>query len=607
MSEDLLSLYNSEMGYVRRLAAEFATAHPTIAARLRLTGDVVEDPHVERLIEAFAYLTARIRLKLDDEFPELTDALLGVLYPHYLAPVPSLAIAQLQPPPDIDVPMNLHAGIEIETEPVAGESCRYTTCYPVTLWPIEIASATLTGRPLAAPANPRAAGAAAVLRLVLRCPRPDQTLSALGPSRLRLFLRGDAQQVYPLYELIANAATSIALADGINDPSPTILAPDTIKPVGFAADEGVLHYAPRSFIGYRLLTEFFCFPQKFMFIDLTGLEAKTLVDAGNQMEVFIYLNRSHPQLEQRVTRDNFALGCTPIVNLFRHHCDPIQLSATTPDYRIVADARRPQTMEVHTVTEVDVTLTSGETVRYQPFFSIRHDIDASDARRRYWHASRRPSARGDPGTDVYLSVVDRGVRPHAPSQALASVEALCLNADLPSRLPFGGGHPYLQTVDENPAIAKVECLTPPTPTVRQADRREQRWKLISHLAMNHLSVLDGDRSAEALKEILRLYDFRDSAETRTLIDGIARIEWRRAVARAPWADMAAFCRGLDLTLELDEANYSGSSAYLLAAVLERFLTMYCTMNSYVRLTARLRGRPEIMKQWPARAGERTLI
>src|SRR5262249_7054162 len=155
------------------------------------------DPHVARLIEAFAFLTARVRRKLDDDFPELTEALLNVLYPHYLTPIPSMAITQMTCQRDLAASQLVPAGVEIETEPVGGETCRFRTAYPVTLWPIAIESASLRGRPIVAPANPQAPGAVAVLRLTLRCLADEMTFTKLGPERLRFFLRGQTQQVLP--------------------------------------------------------------------------------------------------------------------------------------------------------------------------------------------------------------------------------------------------------------------------------------------------------------------------------------------------------------------------------------------------------------------------
>lgn len=604
MSDDLLPYYNRELAYIRRLAAGFADAHPKIARRLRLSADAVEDPHVARLIEAFAYLTARIRLKLDDDFPELTEALLGVLYPHYLAPIPSLTILQMACQPDLGGSYIVPAGTECDSEPVAGESCRFRTCYDTILWPIQLEAAKLAGRPIVAPSHPRAAGAVAALRLSLRCLVPEMTFTQLAPDSLRFFLRGPPQEVYPLYELIFNNCLGVALADSPSDPQAVLLPPEAVAPVGFGPAEGLLPYPGRSFHGYRLLTEYFAFPEKFLFFDVTGLSGKTLLQAGNRLEIFLYLNHGSVDLERSLTAANFALGCTPAVNLFAQRAEPIHVSQQTTEYRIIPDARRPAATEVYTLDRVVGSLPDGGEVDYAPFYSIHHG--GGDPPRRYWHAARREAEDGGSGSEVFLSLVDLAFDPARPAQQTLSLDTTCLSRDLPASLPFGGGHPTMALVEPAAPVASLSCLTPPTPTLRLGRREERLWRLMSHLSLNHLS-LQGDEAAPALREILKLYDFRDSAETRAIIDSIASVSGKPAVARAPGGGAIGFCRGIDVTIEFQERAFSGGGVFLLAAVLERFLARYCTINAFTRLTARLKGRTGDLRRWQPRAGDQILL
>ncbi len=606
MVDELLPYYNRELTYIRKLAAEFAEAHPKIAGRLRLSADAVEDPYVARLIEGFSFLNARIRHKLDDDFPELTDALLSVLYPHYLAPIPSMSIVRFDSQPDLTSPYDIPKGTEIESETVGGEPCVFRTSYPVELWPIRIEAASLSGRPLVAPANPRAGGAVASLRLTLSCLSPEMTFTELGPDRLRFFLRGQPQQVYPLYELIMNNTVSVALAESASDPEPVILGPECIKPVGFGRDEGMLSYPARSFVGYRLLTEYFTFPEKFLFFDITGLSSKVLVEAGNKLEIFLYINRASTDLERGVSEETFALGCTPIVNLFHQQAEPLQLSHAISEYRVVPDARRPAATEIYSIDSVVATSPDGEEVPYVPFYSVKHD-SGSEGPQTFWHATRRTAGRRDPGTEVYLSLVDLDFNPAAATDWVVTVGTSCLNRDLPSKLPYGGGHPRLQLVEGASPVAELTCVTPPTSTLRPPMGDRGRWRLISHLSLNHLSLTDGEEGVEALRDILKLYDFRDSAETRAVIDSVLSVRSKLGVARAPAKDMGAFCRGVDVTIDFDAQRFSGSGLFLLATVLERFLALYCSINSYTRLTATVQGRPGVLRKWPPRAGDRHII
>ncbi len=339
MSESLLAYFNRELEALRGLAGEFAERHPKIAGRLRLTKDTVDDPHVGRLLEGVAFLGARVQHRLDDEFPELTDGLLSVLYPHYLAPMPSVAITRFAADPGMPGPAQLPAGLAIETEPVGGEACQFRTAYPLTLWPVEIDAVRLSGMPLPAPPNPAAAGAVSCLRISLRCANPAMTFTQLGLDRLRFFLGGERGSA--LLELLLAHTLSVALADDQADARPVILPPDALQAVGFAPEEALFPWPARSFSGFRLLSEYFSAREKFLFIDFCRLDAKTLVSAGNRMDIFVYLDRALPELERSVQASSLALGCTPIVNLFEQRCEPIALDHTRIEYRIEPDVRRP--------------------------------------------------------------------------------------------------------------------------------------------------------------------------------------------------------------------------------------------------------------------------
>ena len=604
MSDELLSHYNDELSYIRRLAGEFADAHPKIAGRLRLSQDAIEDPHVARLIEAFAYLNARIRRKLDDDFPELTDAMLGVLYPHYQAPIPSMAIVQMVSAPDLSSPYAVPRETGIETDPVDGEPCRFRTCFTTTLWPIEVEAVSVSGTALGAPTIAETADTAAVLRLTLRCAAKEMTFSELAPERLRFFVRGQAQHAFPLHELILNDSLQLAVADANGGP-PVLLGPESIHPVGFERDEGMLPYPSQAFLGYRLLTEFFAFPQKFLFFELRGL-GDALASMGNQVDFWFYFRRHLAPLEQNVSAETFALGCTPVVNLFHKRAEPIQLDHTRPEYRVVPDARRPKAAEVYSVDRVTANAPEGGDVTYWPFYGIKHGSVGEESRT-FWSSSRRGASNENPGTEVFLSLVDLDFEPSAAADWVLNVDTTCLNRDLPGRLPFGGGQPRLQLSEGAGPIERIECLTAPSATLRPPLKQRAMWRLISHLSLNHLSVSEGEKGAEALREILNLYNFSDSAETRAMIDGVLRVNSRLTTARVLADGRSALVRGVEITVEFDDQRFTGSGVYLFASVLERFLALYCSLNSFTRMVATIKGRDGVLCRWPARAGEKPLI
>ncbi|HEX3881023.1 MAG TPA: type VI secretion system baseplate subunit TssF [Stellaceae bacterium] len=604
MFDELHLYYNRELEYLRKAASEFAAQHPKIAGRLRLSADTTDDPHVERLLQGFAFIAARIHRKLDDDFPELTQGLLEVLYPHYLAPIPSMAIVQFAAAQDLAAPIEIPPHSLIEAGSVQGESCRYRTGYGVTLWPLAIETASLAPRPIIAPPNPNAVGAGGVLRLGLRCTADGMAISELAPDRLRLFIQPQSPHAFKLYELILNHTISVALADSPQDRDPVILGPDAIQPVGFGEDEWLLPYPPSSFVGYRVLTEYFAFPEKHLFFDIVGLNAKTLLSLQGGFEIFLYLNRSNVEIERTLSPQSFSLGCTPIVNLFPLRAEPIALDHRTAEYRVVPDARRANSTEIYAIRSVASSAPDGAALTYEPFFGPSRARRATGAA--YWHASRRV-AIADTGTDLFLSLVNLEFDPSAPDEHVLSVETLCLNRNLPSRLPFGGGNPRLELIEGSSAVERITCLTAPTPTLRPPLGRGTRWRLLSHLVLNHLSVTGDEDGADALRMILGLYDFRDAAQTRAMIDSVERISSRPGIARVTAAGVIGFCRGIDVSVEFAPDPVDSGQVFLLASVIDRFLGLYTTINSFTRMTALIQGRADPVRTWPARAGYRVLL
>lgn len=612
MSDELLPYYNRELAYLRRLGAEFADQHPKIAGRLRLGPDMAEDPHVERFIEAAAYLNARTRFKLEDDFPEITDAMLGVLYPHYQNPIPSMAIAQFildRGQGELTTGYTIPQESSMETEPIDGEPCRFRTCYPATLWPIELVSASLSSRPFTAPGGPVASRAQAVLRLELKCYSKEMTFKKLNLRSLRLFLRGQTQHVFPLYELMLNNALGVALANEPNDREAAWLDRQCLQGVGFGSDEGMFPYSARSFIGYRLLTELFAFPQKFLFIDLSGLEPRVMSKAGNRLEIYVYLDRSTVDLEQNVSADTFLLGCAPIVNLYEQRAEPITLTHRETEYRIVPDARRPMAHEIYSIDRVTATSPDNEQIEYRPFYSFKHGREVRQ-QKRFWYARRQAAAggtaRGDHGTEVYLSLVDLGFKPSVPEQWVLGVETTCLNRDYPHRLSLTEGQSVFRLTQGGP-LSSIRCVSGrPTATLRPALKHGATWRLISHLSLNHLSLNDTEEGADALREILMLYDFADSAETRSMIEGVTSVRSRRVVGRTGGLG-GGFCRGVEVGVQLDETRFAGSGVYLFACVLERFFSIYCSINSFSKLIVTTNRREGELRRWPSRTGEAVLV
>ena len=365
----------------------------------------------------------------------------------------------------------------------------------------------------------------------------------------------------------------------------------------------------RSFTGFRLLTEYFAFPDKFMLIDLDGLDARTLVAAGKTMDIFIYLDRSVQELERALDADSFALGCAPAVNLFAQRCDPVMLDGHTTEYRVEPDRRRPGTMEVWMVDRVRENRSDSTQRPWAPFHRLSAGLEgpSEEAPGGFFTVVRRDSA-DLPGTDVLLGLHDPAFDPEQPGASVLSVDATCTNRDLPTELPFGGGHPRMTLADGMAAIGAVSCLKAPTAPLRRRLRERGFWQLVSHLSLGHLSVAGGEDGATPLREVLRLYDLRGTPDTMAAIEGLVSVSVcarRRPGARR--ASRRVLPRaGRDAGVRRAELGTSGG-LYLLASVLDRFLALHATVNAFVRTSAVLRGRPGAVARWPARAGARPLL
>src|SRR5262245_11587586 len=484
MSARLESEYENELAAIRHLAKDFAREHPAVASRLILSDEtgLSQDPHVERLIEAFAFLTARLHVKLKDEFPELVEALLGMLYPHYLAPIPSMAIAQLHldaAQGSLTTGPTIARGTELFSREIAGMPCRFRTTAPVTIWPVQVARARYQSSPFGADVTPppESRDAEAALRIELRG-TGGAPLTRMGIGSLRFFLSGDLPTTNQLYELIFNHVTSVQvrLRESPAGKGAVALPASALRPVGFEDDEAMLPYSPRSFPGYRLLSEYFAFPQKFLFCDVTGLDCMATLPPQQEIELLLFLNRAAPQLESRVGNDTFRLGCAPIVNLFPKLAEPIRLTRTKTQYLVVPDARRPLSLEVYSIDEVDsIHPDTKQAIPYQPFYSLEDKADPG-ADGAFWHHHRQPSPSvNDPGTDVYLTMVDSHFHPTMPANEIVSVRTTCTNRNLPADVQKTGSVDWqFQLAGQSP-VRRITTPVEPTAALRLRGTTS-RWR-----------------------------------------------------------------------------------------------------------------------------------
>jgi type VI secretion system protein ImpG len=615
MREELLEYYERELTYLRQMGGEFARKYPRVAGRLLLDEDNCADPHVERLLEGFAFMAARVHRRIDDDLPELSEALLDVIHPGYLRPLPSMTVVECLPDPaqgKQTAGSVIPRGTMLNSKAtVDGMACRFRTAYDVDLWPFSVVEAEWR-QPERLQVPVRASSgvqAVAVARLRLRCSQ-DVVFQGLPLSRLRFYLSGDASVVYQLYEMIASNCIEIQVRDPRAPARITSISPERIRMVGFAPEENVLPYERRSMDGHRLLQEYFALPEKFLFFDLDGLEALGHSGYGEEAELlFLFSRFERPDrqqvLELGVNARTFRMGCTPAINLFRQTAEPILLGQVRHEYAIVPDNRHSAMMEIFSIEEVIAANPKlRQSVVLEPVHAYRHQLrDRKELS--YWTATRHLNELGErePST-MTISVVDLTGQIRDPEADVLTVRCQCTNFDLPSRFTFGSAEGDFEAVGYA-AARKVTSLRRPTPSYDPPHGKGQLWRLISQLSLNYLSLTEEGRVA--LQEILRLHNFTDSVHLENQIGAILKLHSSPHFALVESDYGLVPARGTKVEVELDEQQFAGGGAYLFAAVLERFLAGYSSMNSFSQLTARTNQRKEELETWPPRAGTQVLL
>ncbi|MGF1725743.1 type VI secretion system baseplate subunit TssF [Photobacterium nomapromontoriensis] len=609
MSDEILKYYNRELAYIRHMGADFAKRYPKVAGRLKLSDEHVEDPHVSRLIESFALLTAQTRRCLDDSFPELTEALIGQLYPDYHATIPSMAIIKMTTQNINDNGFELPRGSAVESRVDGFKTCHFTTCYDTQLWPVEVTRASFENAPFKAPRANFQKQAQSVLKLTLSCEFDNTELHELGINKLRFYLNGQAQLSYSLYQLLFRSTIGIALAPRGELDASHYLQERHIVAVGYDDEHEVVPYQKQSFSGYRLLVEHFLFPEKFLFFELQDLDPEWLGN-GHEVDVYIYFDESDDFLPKQLTAENVLLGCTPIINLFEQELEPFALQPIQNEYPLIPRYEEAEICEVIQVQQVKAFDKHDNRVDVTPFYGTGQAsyLTENDM---YWTLRREQSGwaggHDEPGCESYLSIVDTHTKPIDVDEYehwLVTVKALCSNRNLPVRLPFGGGQPAMSVVLRTDSLKEVRCLTAPTQPIRPQLLDSTRWQFAKHLTLNQFS---GEHGLETLKETLKLYDFEQTPQSKVLIEAITGMSVTPANARVVQDGRVGFCHGSDIELEFSNNELSGTNLFFFGCVLSQFFSQYTAINSFTRLSVRFRGQSGWLHRWPASAGGKVLL
>jgi len=609
MSDLLLPYYEKELAYIRQLGKEFSEQHPKIASRLGIADDLIEDPHVSRLIESFAYLNARIQYKLDDDFPEISDALLNVIYPHYLRQIPSCSVIQFTPDESkSDSVISIDKHSYLDTAKFNDTQCRFKTIYPVEMLPLELTKTQIKSRPFSTPGSKHARGSGSVLHIQLKTINNDFEINELDFENLRFYLKGQSQYIHPFYELLFRNCHGVVMTSSEDDLKPIYLDKTSIQQVGFDSDEGLLPYPAQSFIGYRLLTEFFVFPEKFMFIDIKNICTNINKEFTDELNLYIYLDSTDMEIERNISKENLLLGCSPVINLFKQQAEPVKLTHYDHSYEVIPDLRQYNSLEVYSVDTVSISDPAGNITQYTPFYAKQHDLSNNSV---FWTSSREFMQSGKdkytPKTKTNIALSDINFDPVSEVNHVLLVETTCCNHDIPSIISINSDDSDLYCINNSPPTKNIQFLHQPTGTIYPPLKNNARWRLLSHLNLNYLSIESDDNSSESLKEILQLYDFTDKRSIKLMIESIIRLDVKQTTAPLTLNGRSSLCNGLDITIELDSKLLSGTSGYLFASILEQFFKLYCPLNSFIRCTTKIKGKEGSLKTCLPESGSKKVL
>ncbi|NOY76012.1 MAG: type VI secretion system baseplate subunit TssF [Kiritimatiellaeota bacterium] len=614
MDSKFLNYYNEELGHLRGSGGEFADEFPKIAGRLGLDSFNCADPYVERLLEGFAFLAARVRMKLDDGFPRLAESILDTVFPGALSPIPAMTITRFIP--DF-TSASLAQGVEIPRRtqlqsPIfegMKSSCEFTTAHPVTLWPLELVEAKYLTRDIKTYV-PEIDNASAGIYLKLRC--TAKTLSMLAVDSLPIFLHATDGLSFTLLEQLSVDRMAISVR---TKNSETVLEPDNISFPALDSENSLMIKHKRQFSGLRMLTEYFTFPERFLFFEINGLKSCIEKAEGQDLEIVILLKRRIDNLSNRVDVNNFVLYCSPVVNLFNKRVDRINYDLSKREHHLVKDRTRPQDYEIHSVEGGEVyDADNRELFKVHQFYysSDRDPIEVGN----YFSVARRPRIMSKNklprssyiGSEVFLSFTGKEFVEKADEIYQIGLNVICTNRDLPLLVPFGKGQTDF-SCEGDFSIDSTRVLMSPTFPVPAPSNTDLPWRAVNHLRLNYLSLCqtrDGSPT-EALRSILELYCRKenDSASLQE-IEGIIGITTRHVTRRMGKGGAAAFVRGIEATITFDEHSFAGAGCYLLCNVMHYYLSQYVSINSFVETVMRTKQRSEVFR-WKPQTGNTPII
>ena len=619
MTPRFLRYYSQELAHLREVGGEFAQDYPKIAGRLGLDSFECVDPYVERLLEGFSFMAARVQMKIDAEFPRFTQHLSELVYPHFLAPTPSMAVVQLQPDltnPALQKGFVVPRGSALRSVLGKGDNtaCEYRSAHALTLWPIELIEAKFfthggnqAGLNLQLPPSVKAG-----IRLRLRS--TGAAFKDLPLDRLCLHLRGTEDMPVRIYEKLLGSVEGV-LVTPVGRPAAwhSLLPKTVLQPLGFNENEALLPSGQRTFNGYRLLQEYFAFPQRYQFVELSGLQAGLQQCLDHEIEITILLRQADSQLEKTLDSSNFALHCTPVVNLFQRRADRINVTGEQLEHHVLVDRTRPMDYEVFQIESVTGYGTGPDAEQtFRPFYtakdigSLHQDKAFYQIRREQRVVSQRQRRDGPRssyiGSEAFIAIVDAAEAPYSSELRQLGLSVWCTNRDLPLSMPIGIGKTDF-ILDAGAPVTAVRCVAGPSAPHPSFAEGSMAWRLLNQLSLNYLSLLDSDpaQGAVALRGMLALYCHPVDLNAQRQVEGVRSIASKTVTRRMPSPGPITFGRGIEITVTLDDAAFEGTGAFLLGGVLSQFFAQYVSINSFTETVIRTLARGEIMR-WPAKGG-----
>lgn len=630
MNERFLQYYEDELRHVREMAEDFGALHPLVAGQLRLRKDGCDDPFVERMLEGFAFLSARVHQKLDDDYPVFTQSLLESIYPALLCPMPSMGIVEMDASDSMAGKTTISSGTEL-TGLLGHDSatrCLFRTAHDVHLFPIRLVNEGDDGiryydQDINALYLPSQSQSSAALRLCLHSMDEEVNFDEFEDDidELTFFIKGDLAGAGKIYEELVSQSIEVFVGE-VRSGKKTKYemynlsgSEISIEATGFDEDQALLPSDARVFEGHRILREYSAMPQRFLFVKIKGLAKALKKIRTSEASITIGFKRSSLDISKLVAPDSLALNVTPVINLFERRADQVSISRDQHEYYVHVDKTKSLDYEIYTVDEV-IGLSSGSDFKqeFQPFYRDQiynrnnHSFYSITRRSRQLSYSERQNGAFSKylGSEVLLSVVDGKNAPVSSDVDSLSIKVTCSNRHLPLSMSIKGKETDL-IAEGGHGLSSIRWVLPPTRPTESLTDINGSWSLVNHLSLNYLSLVESDGGhATGLKDLLRIYFSKQSEEGSEWIRGIEKVSSQSVVERCREPGPVTYKKGILVDITFDEYCYGGASAFVFGAVLARFLSYQVSINSFIKTNINSSSRGQLI-QWSGDRGSKLTI